>query len=105
MVLLTILHLCNGAANIKKNLGNKVLVPSVSFPSPTGGTVLVPPLVMVQTHAPNKKICQFYDCNGAALLAAPFTLAVMYCLSFLVCTVLAHFFKFIITFVSSPHEK
>jgi hypothetical protein len=57
-----------------------------------GGTVLVPPLIMVQTHAPNKKICQFfYDCNGAAVLAAPFTLAMMYCLAFLVCTVLAHF--------------
>jgi hypothetical protein len=32
IVLLTMLHLCNGAANIK-NLGNRILVPSVSFPS------------------------------------------------------------------------
>ena len=40
MVLLTMLHLCNGAANIKNN----ILVPSVSFSSPNGGTVLVPPL-------------------------------------------------------------
>jgi hypothetical protein len=39
MVLLTMLHLCNGAANIK----NYILVPSVSFNSPNGGTVLVPP--------------------------------------------------------------
>ncbi len=40
MVLLTMLHLCNGAANIKNN----ILVPSVNFSSPNGGTVLVPPL-------------------------------------------------------------
>jgi hypothetical protein len=39
MVLLTMLHLCNGATNIKNN----ILVPSVSFSSPNGGTVLVPP--------------------------------------------------------------
>jgi hypothetical protein len=43
MVLLTMLHLCNGAANLK-NLGNKILVPNVSFPSPNGGALLVPPL-------------------------------------------------------------
>jgi len=40
MVLLTMLHLYNGAANIKNN----ILVPSVSSSAPNGGTVLVPPL-------------------------------------------------------------
>ncbi len=40
MVLLTMLHLCNGAANTKKN----ILVPSVSFSSLNGVTVLDPPL-------------------------------------------------------------
>ncbi len=36
------LHLCNGAANIKKIGGNKILVPNVSFSSPNGETGLVP---------------------------------------------------------------
>jgi hypothetical protein len=35
------LHLCNGAANIKKIGGNKILVPNVSFSSPNGETGLL----------------------------------------------------------------
>jgi hypothetical protein len=59
-------------------------VPSVSFSSLNGGkvlkcylfhfiggTVLVPPLLMVQTYAPNKKKCKFYDCSFATMLAVP----------------------------------
>ncbi len=44
MVLLTMLHLWNGAANIKNN----ILVPSVSFSSPIGGTCVSSTIIMVE---------------------------------------------------------
>jgi hypothetical protein len=46
-------HLCNGAANIKKS-GNKILGTGVIFHLMV--EVLLSPLLMVQTHAPNKKV-------------------------------------------------
>ncbi len=101
--LLIMLHLCNGAANIKKS---KILVPSVSFTPPNGGKVLIPQLVMVQTHALNKKVCQFYVCNDATMLAATIYLGhdVLFII-FGVNSFGTFFAKFLTTLSPSPHVQ
>jgi hypothetical protein len=65
MVLLTMLHLCNGAANIK-NKGNKILVPSDCFLLPNGGNLLVPQIIRqkdIDHHVPKhiQIICHLPD--------------------------------------------
>ncbi len=56
--------------------------------------------IMVQTYAPNKKKREFYDYNGATMLAAPLTGPWCNVYPFLCVQFLAHFFTFTLKFVS-----
>ncbi len=101
MVLLTLLYLWKGVANIE--IGEikfwclvwafrRLLVEECFFPSS----------LMVQTRCFKLEKVLLLWLYRRYHVSSAINLAMMYCLSFSVCTVLAHFFTFTIMFIPSP---